>query len=278
MEIFTTKTGLSARLGELREQQHTIGFVATMGALHDGHLELVRLSKTACSVTVCSIFVNPTQFNNPEDLKNYPRTVEADKVKLESVGCDILFLPSREEMYDTAAPWHLDLGELEGMLEGEFRPGHYQGVTQIVKKLFDVVQPDLAFFGQKDFQQFKVIEKMVALLGLPVKLRMCPIVREPDGLAMSSRNIHLSPEERQHALALYTVLNRSKARFGEVSFDRLQRDAMNFLSSAGGVKPEYFALRDAATLEPAGEHTPHVVALVAAFVGKTRLIDNLILS
>ncbi|MGB4774102.1 MAG: pantoate--beta-alanine ligase, partial [Daejeonella sp.] len=190
MKIVTTRLALSEYLKQRKLEGNIIGLVPTMGALHDGHLSLIEIAKSKTDLVVCSIFVNPTQFTDLNDLKNYPRPVETDINKLEAISCDVLFLPEVEEMYNKDEIWQLDLGGLDQVLEGKIRPGHYQGVTQIVYKLFEIVKPDFAFFGQKDYQQFMVISKMVNLLNMPVKLVVCPIIREDDGLAMSSRNIH----------------------------------------------------------------------------------------
>ena len=245
-----------------------------MGALHNGHLSLVRAAQQQCDVVVCSIFVNPTQFNDPRDLEKYPRPIASDIEKLELVKADILFEPEVKEMYADNEHWHLPIGELEHILEGASRPGHYQGVTQVVSKLFDVVKPDVAFFGQKDYQQFMVISEMVKLLNLPVKLVMCPIEREADGLAMSSRNVHLSPTDRQHALILSKTLNDLKQQFDPNKISELKRKAEQAIAVETGVELSYFEIADAETLHPATAATAHVVALVAAKVGNTRLIDN----
>ena len=277
MKIFTTKKGLSSFLDDQKLSGKRVGYVATMGALHDGHISLIKLSKERSDITVCSIFVNPTQFNDPKDLDRYPRPVEQDIEKLKRAGNDVLFLPEVNEMYGENESWHIDLGNLENVLEGKFRPGHFQGVTQVVKKFFDIIKPDVAFFGQKDFQQFRVIAKMVTLLKLPVELVMCPIMRDSDGLALSSRNIHLSKTEREQALSLSAALYQAKDNFETKTFGELKKDVEDFLNNRPGIKPEYFELADAETLNPADESSKGVVALVAAYVGKTRLIDNLIL-
>src|SRR6185312_7112668 len=187
MKIFTTTKALREYLLQIRNLRQTIGLVPTMGALHEGHLSLIRQAQLCNNVVVCSIFVNPTQFNDPKDLEKYPRTLEADIKMLEQVNCNVLFNPDVNEIYDTHEQWHLPIGKLENLLEGKFRPGHYQGVTQIVFILFKLVEPDSAFFGQKDYQQFLIISEMVKLKRIPVKLLMCAIKRESDGLAMSSR-------------------------------------------------------------------------------------------
>lgn len=249
-----------------------------MGALHDGHLSLIENARNNSDVVVCSIFVNPTQFNDPADLEKYPRTVESDMKKLEGAGCDILFLPSVEEMYQPGETWHLELGYLENILEGELRPGHYQGVTQVVSKLFNIVKPDLAFFGQKDFQQVLVLKEMVRILDIPVKLVMCPIKRDSDGLALSSRNVLLSPLQRKNALALSVSLKTAKQHFENSSIEQLKNEAMLFLKSNEGIEPEYFEICDAATLLPVeSKEADCIIALVAVRTGGIRLIDNMFL-
>lgn len=250
-----------------------------MGALHDGHLSLVALAKAQTQIVVCSIFVNPTQFTNAQDLEKYPRPIETDIKKLEQAGCDILFMPGTTEMYPQKEHWHLDIGELEHRLEGKFRPGHYQGVMQIVYKLFMAVKPDVAFFGQKDFQQFRVIEKMAELKKLPVKLIMCPIIREVDGLAMSSRNIHLNAAERKHALVLSRALNYTKkVSVKEASAQSTLKQAAAMIKAEPGVELEYLEMANADNLsEDLSQPEKGIVVLVAAKVGQTRLIDNMIL-
>ena len=277
MKIFTTRKDLKEYLTLLRNDGKSIGFVPTMGALHQGHLSLLGQAQQQTDITVCSIFVNPTQFNDPRDLEKYPRPIASDIEKLEQAGCDILFNPEVNEMYAGNEQWHLDLGELEHLLEGEFRPGHYQGVTQVVYKLFDIVEPDVAFFGQKDYQQVLVIQKMVELLHLRVKIVMCPILREADGLAMSSRNIHLSAEERQHALVLSKTLNWLRQNFDIHNMPSLTQKCEEMVNAETGVELEYFEIANGENLHQAGERSTTIVALVAARVGKTRLIDNVLL-
>ncbi|MGZ3821041.1 MAG: pantoate--beta-alanine ligase, partial [Mucilaginibacter sp.] len=242
------------------------------------HLSLLGQAQQLSDETVCSIFVNPTQFNDPKDLEKYPRPIASDIEKLEQAGCDILFNPEVTEIYAGNEQWHLEIGELEHLLEGKFRPGHYQGVTQVVFKLFDIVKPDIAFFGQKDYQQFLVIQKMVELLDLPVKLVMCPILREADGLAMSSRNIHLSTVERQPALILSKTLYWLKENFENTRIIDLKHKCETMINAEKGVQLEYFEIADGDTLHDADQNTPIIIALVAAKVGNTRLIDNMILS
>ncbi len=275
LKIFTTKKEISDYFN--RKPVKVIGFVPTMGALHKGHLGLIELAKQQSTQVVCSIFVNPTQFNDPKDLEKYPRPITDDIRRLEEVNCDILFNPQVTEMYADNEKWHFDMGDLEHLLEGKFRPGHYQGVTQVVNKLFNIVKPDIAFFGQKDYQQFMVISKMVEALEMPVKLVMCPIEREPDGLAMSSRNIHLTPYDREHSLILSKTLNWVKENFDINQIDTLQQQAAQMISNEPGVELEYFEIADGKTLHLATPASESVVALVAARVGKTRLIDNVLI-
>ena len=278
MKIFTTRAALSAYLADQIIVCKAIGFVPTMGALHAGHLSLIGQARKESDIVVCSIFVNPTQFNDPRDLERYPRPIESDIEKLQNAGCDVLFLPQVTEMYSADERWQINLNGLDNILEGKIRPGHYQGVTQIVKKLFDTVNPDVAFFGQKDYQQFMVITELVRQYKMPVKLRMCPIVREKDGLAMSSRNVYLSQAEHQQALALPRALNLTKSLIGSKSVGEVKMDILRFFQSVEGVQLEYFEICDPETLLPVHNKTGNMVALVAAKVGQIRLIDNIILS
>lgn len=275
MKIFTTKKEITHyfthRAGKI------VGFVPTLGALHQGHISLIKQAQQNSTEVVCSIFVNPTQFNDPKDLEKYPRPIAADIRMLEQVGCDILFNPPVNEIYDDNEKWHLNIGDLDHLLEGKFRPGHYQGVTQVVYKLFSIVKPDVAFFGQKDYQQFLVISKMVELLNMPVKLVMCPIERENDGLAMSSRNIHLTPDDRQHALILSKALSWVKNNFDAGNIPAIKQQAGLMISNEPGIEPEYFEIVDGQTLHTATANTKTIVALVAAWAGKTRLIDNMLI-
>ena len=276
LKIFSTKNEITDYFN--RKPVKVIGFVPTMGALHKGHLGLIELAKQQSTQVVCSIFVNPTQFNDPKDLEKYPRPITDDIRRLEEVNCDILFNPQVTEMYADNEKWHFDMGDLEHLLEGKFRPGHYQGVTQVVNKLFNIVKPDIAFFGQKDYQQVMVISKMVEALNMPVKLVMCPIEREPDGLAMSSRNIHLTPYDREHSLILSKALNWVNENFDINKIEVLQQQAAQMISNEPGVELEYFEIADGKTLHSATPASESIVALVAARVGKTRLIDNVLIS
>ncbi len=278
LKVITTNNDLQRILFQMRSAGKTIGLVPTMGALHNGHLSLLAIAKTTTDIVVSTIFVNPTQFNDPADLEKYPRPIESDIEKLTQAGCDMLFAPSVKEMYGSNETWRLDIGRLETILEGKFRPGHYQGVTQIVYKLFDMVKPDTAFFGQKDYQQFLVISKMVQLLHVPVKLIMCPIIRDSGGLAMSSRNVHLTENEKKQALVISQALMLVKQQFAFQTVDQLKTLATSIINKEPDVTLEYFEIADRETLEPAGRDSVKIVALVAAKVGHTRLIDNIILA
>lgn len=286
MNIIKTKKALAEHLDTFRSEGRSVTLVPTMGALHTGHLSLLRMAlEMDDSIVVCSIFVNPTQFNDPEDLQKYPRPIEQDIALLEEVGCDVLFLPEVTEMYGEQEHWTMDLGMLDRVWEGAQRPGHFQGVTQIVYKLFQAVQPDHAIFGQKDLQQYLVIEEMVRQKQLPVQLSMAPTVREESGLALSSRNVRLSPQGRQQARVLSQSLQHvmdglSRWKAGECSLQTLQMEARELLEKAPGVRMEYFTICDRRTLLPAEEDIDpaYIVVLVAAWVEGVRLIDNMVVA
>lgn len=279
LEVINTIAALKMLLKPRKLAQQKIALVPTMGALHKGHVSLIKIAQRYADIVVCSIFVNPTQFTDPKDLEKYPRPLEHDIEMLQDAGCDFVFMPSVSEMYPTAEQWHIDLGKAEFLLEGEFRKGHYQGVTQIVKKLFDAVEPDLAFFGQKDFQQVLMIRNMVEHFGLSLQVISCPIIREDDGLAMSSRNIHLSAADREHALVLSKALQYVKDNFEDKSVEELLRGAKDIIGHTVGVTLDYFTIANGETLQPEyNKRTKNLVALVAAKVGETRLIDNMMLN
>jgi len=280
LEVFKTKEALKAYLKPLKASGKKIALVPTMGALHNGHISLIKLAQENADVIICSIFVNPTQFTDPKDLEKYPRPIEHDLAMLNDAGCNGVFMPNVTEMYPAGADenWHIDLGKAEFLLEGEFRKGHYQGVTQIVKKLFDAVEPDLAMFGQKDFQQVLMIKNMLAHFNLPINIITCPIIREDDGLAMSSRNIHLSETDRKNALVLSKSLQFVADNFTKYSLEELEEKAKSIYNNIEGVTLDYFTIADGNTLEPANSKDENsLVALVAAQVGSTRLIDNIII-
>jgi pantoate--beta-alanine ligase len=278
VKIFKTRSSLDQYLSQKRADGKKTGLVPTMGALHKGHISLLAQARNETDEVVCSIFVNPTQFNDPKDLEKYPRPIEHDIQMLTEAGCDVLFNPTVDEMYSPGETWHLDIGPLENMLEGRSRPGHYQGVTQVVFKLFDMIKPDVAFFGQKDYQQVKVISRMVELLNMPVKLKMCPIIREPEGLAMSSRNVHLSAKAHADSLILSATLAKIQQDFNNHDISELKQLAIKQISANSDVLLDYFEIADADTLMPATAATKKLVALVAAKVGNIRLIDNVLLN
>ncbi|RYG20813.1 MAG: pantoate--beta-alanine ligase [Chitinophagaceae bacterium] len=281
MEIVHTVSALKVLLAPLKEAKSTIALVPTMGALHKGHLSLIKIAQQQAEIVVCSIFVNPTQFTDPKDLEKYPRPLAHDIKMLEDAGCNVVFMPTVREMYPTfpePEQWRIDLGPAEFLLEGEFRKGHYQGVTQIVKKLFDAVMPNVAFFGQKDFQQVLMIKNMVDYFNLDVEIISCPIIREEDGLAMSSRNIHLSPNDRKNALVLSKALGYVNENLEEHGLANVLEAAKAMINKTEGVELDYFTIADGNTLLPViDKSAPYKVALVAAKVGETRLIDNVLL-
>ena len=251
-----------------------------MGALHDGHLSLVRAAKASCGAVAASIFVNPTQFGPNEDLARYPRSFERDREMLEREGVDLLFAPSVEEMYPAGAVTWVEVEELSAKLDGRSRPGHFRGVTTVVAKLFHVVEPDAAFFGQKDAAQLAIIRRMVRDLKFGVEIVGCPIVREADGLAMSSRNVYLNPEQRQQALVLYRSLTHVEklVSSGECSTEKLAFAGKQEFVGASAVELDYFEIVNPETLDPIENISTGALVAVAAYVGKTRLIDNLLLS
>lgn len=278
MLLYTGIKDLRAYLGKKKEEGRTIGFVPTMGALHEGHLSLVRKSKEECGLTVVSIFVNPIQFNNPRDLEKYPRTLDKDIPLLLNEKCDVIFAPGADEMYPRGEKLpETDLGGLDKVMEGKFRPGHFRGVTIVVKKLFDIVEPDKAYFGKKDFQQLAVIRYMVNILGLPVRIVPCETVREPDGLAMSSRNVRLTPSDRALAPQIYKTLSWAKSQAGLTDPDALAAQATRQLVAIPGSRVEYFEIVDAGTLEPVHQWSAGrpAVACAALSLGDVRLIDNI---
>lgn len=282
MEVTQTKAALKESLDKLKKTGSTVALVPTMGALHDGHISLINEAKKEADIVVCSIFVNPTQFTDPKDLEKYPRPLEHDINMLKKAGCDVVFMPSVKEMYPSfpnPEDWHIDLGEAEFLLEGEFRKGHYQGVTQIVYKLFRVVEPDIALFGQKDYQQVLMIKTMVQKLNLPVKIITCPIIREKEGLAMSSRNVHLSERDRNNALVLSRALQYIKDNYGALELDALLEQAKQMITTTEHVELDYLTIADGDTLHPLKQKVlKNAVVLVAAKVGETRLIDNMIIN
>ena len=271
---------LNLILDPFRAKKAPVGFVPTMGALHEGHLSLITRAKTDNAVVVCSIFVNPTQFNDPKDLERYPRPIEEDKRMLESAGCDVLFLPTVEEMYpdDDYSTLKDDFGTLDKVMEGISRPGHFAGMITIVNKLFMAVMPQNAYFGQKDFQQLSIVKRFIEMHHVPINIIACPIVREADGLAMSSRNRLLNPEERKRAVLISKTLFKVKDMWGKTPIADIKKFVENEFTGDGYLKLIYFEIADTKTLQPVTDTTKPAVACVAVFDGKIRLIDNVLLN
>ena len=279
MDIFSQIGPLRDFLEQKKLIGKSLGFVPTMGALHDGHLALIRESHRENEITVCSIYVNPTQFSNADDLARYPRTIDRDIEMLESVGCNVLFCPSNEEVYPEKSRIKFDFGPLEQVMEGKFRPGHFSGVATVVSKLFNIVQPSKAYFGQKDFQQFKIVECLVQELKFNVQLRCVPIQREKDGLAMSSRNMRLDNEQRRNAVVFYESLQMAKRRLEEgLSMSLVREEIKKHCESKRGVKLEYLELTDTSNFVQRESVTSKAILLIAGYVGEVRLIDNLLLN
>lgn len=274
--VITTTDELRSCLAESRSQGKSIGFVPTMGALHAGHLSLVHASCARCDTTVVSIFVNPTQFGPQEDFGRYPRDLAGDLAKLADHDLHCVFAPSDEEMYPEGHQTFVEVTDVSSVWEGAHRPGHFRGVTTVVAKLFNQVMPDIAFFGQKDYQQTVVLRRMVRDLSVPVQIEVCPTVREPDGLALSSRNAYLSPDERQQALALSAGLKQAAdlVAAGERDAEVLIEAIRTRCQREPDLKLQYVAIVDPDTLESVTKVLTPSMALVAAYVGSTRLIDN----
>ena len=278
-EVINNPRILSERLGALRREGKTIGLVPTMGALHEGHLSLVRRSKSLCDVTVVSIFVNPTQFAPGEDYEKYPRVLDADLARLDSVGgVEFVLAPAPKDMYPEGFDAHVHIGGVTRRLEGEFRPTHFDGVAVVVLKLFNISGADIAFFGQKDYQQAAVIQKMVRDLNLSVKIRVCPIVREEDGLAMSSRNKYLSPGERKEAPVLKRALDLARKMIADGATDpaQVKHEMRTLIGSAPSAAIDYISIADPDTLDELDRIDGKAVVLLAVKIGATRLIDNMI--
>lgn len=280
MQIFKEIGPLKAFLVEKRSQAQTVGFVATMGALHEGHLELIRNSQNDNSVTICSIFVNPSQFNNPSDLQKYPRTPDLDIALLKKLGCDALFCPEVETMYDSQSFVRFDFGHLDKVMEGEFRPGHFSGVALIVSKLFHIIEPDIAYFGQKDWQQFAIIRQLTKELKFNITLKSIPTWREASGLAMSSRNARLTSAQREKAVNLNRVLREAIEHLKNgKSVSYVKNDVKTRLGNDSEIKLEYFEVADSENLKALDDvrESARPILCIAAFVGEVRLIDNMFL-
>jgi pantoate--beta-alanine ligase len=278
MILFKKAADLTHWLKRQQAAGLAIGFVPTLGALHRGHISLIDISKKYTSLTVCSIFVNPTQFNDPADFAKYPVTLEKDIALLEKAGTDVLFLPDVPTLYPggTTKLEQYDLGPLESVLEGKYRPGHFQGVCQVMNRLLNIVRPDDLFMGSKDYQQCMVVQRLLAIMDLPTTLHRCPILREPDGLAMSSRNTRLDPTQRANAIAIYRALQSIKEGWSAgIPIDQLTAAATAVLEAAA-FRVDYVSICDATTLQPLSDPAgAEAIALIAAFQGEVRLIDNM---
>jgi len=279
MKTASTIQALRAQLEPIRRAGKTIGLVPTMGALHEGHLSLVRTAKTQADVAVVSLFVNPLQFGPKEDLAKYPRNLERDRDLLESEGADYLFAPAVEEMYPPGAVTYVTVEELSNRLDGLSRPSHFRGVTTVVAKLFHIVEPTRAFFGQKDAAQVAVLRRMVRDLNFTLEIIVCPIVREPDGLALSSRNIYLNPTERQQALILSRTIAHVREAFeqGERNVARMIAAGQGTFATEPAARLDYLSIVDPDSLAPVEAVNRPALLAIAAWIGTTRLIDNTIL-
>lgn len=277
MQIFNTKKNVFEFVENQKNNNKLVGFVPTMGALHEGHMALIKCSQSRNHITVVSIFVNPTQFNNPEDYHYYPSYIEKDIEMLEETGCDTLFDPSVEEMYPEPDNRKFDFGHLESVMEGRYRPGHFNGVAQIVTKLFDAVPAQRAYFGQKDFQQLAVVRKLVTDHQIPVEIVACRTVREPDGLAMSSRNERLTSGMRKKAPVIYQSLLKAKSMYGKKSIPEIKKYVVENINNIRGFHVEYFEIVDHDTLLPLDDEAPNakITACIAVQVKQVRLIDNI---
>jgi pantoate--beta-alanine ligase len=281
MILFRKAEELTKHLITISQNEIPTGFVPTMGALHKGHLELVQTCRQNSGLCIVSIFVNPTQFNDPTDFEKYPVTIEEDIRLLEEAGCDVLFLPSVAEIYPggTAGLPYVDLGYLETIWEGKYRPGHFQGVCQVMQRLLGIVMPDMLFMGSKDYQQCMVIRRLIGLNQWNIRLVMAATVREPSGLAMSSRNTRLTDAQREQAAAIFRTLKYMQQQIPNTTIPDLIREGKRMISKAGFEKIDYIGIADADTLQPVTERQGQqsLVVLVAAFIGGIRLIDNMVL-
>jgi len=279
MELYTTITSLQNALKEEHSKGHKIGFVPTMGALHQGHLSLVETAGSMCDIVVVSIFVNPTQFNDKNDLANYPRTLESDMKLLSTTRCEYIFSPAIEEVYPVPDTRKFNFGNLEAVMEGAFRPGHFNGVAQVVSRLFEIVLPDMAFFGRKDFQQMAIIREMVRQLNVPIEIVPCDIIREKDGLAMSSRNKLLLPEYRNCVPLIYQTLRDAKYLVDFKTVQEIKEYVVNQINATQLLRVEYFEIVDDTTLMSveSWSEAGTKVGCIAVYAGKVRLIDNIIL-
>ncbi len=276
MKVFNFIVDIQRFVEEKHNSGLKIGFVPTMGALHEGHISLINRAKKDNDIVVCSVFVNPIQFNNPTDLEKYPRTPEKDIAKLEQAGCDAVFMPTAEEMYPNKVEDHYDFGDIEHVMEGACRPGHFNGVAIVVRKLFEIVNPDRAYFGEKDFQQLAIIKKMVQNLNMNLEIVPCPIIRENDGLAMSSRNVRLNESERAIAPKIFATLNDSITKKDVMSPAEMKNYALKKYAEIKEFEVEYVEITDETNLKSLENwnECEHARIFVALQLGPVRLIDN----
>lgn len=278
MKIIKTKNEILQYIENLKSKNKSIGFVPTMGALHEGHLTLVRQCVAENDVCVVSVFVNPTQFNNITDLEKYPRNIEKDAAMLQKVGCDCVFAPSVDEMYskdEVEKPFDFDFAGMDKVMEGKFRPGHFNGVVQVVSKLFKLVQPDKSYFGLKDFQQLAIIHRMVHVMKFPVEIIDCPIIREPSGLAMSSRNERLTSNQRKNAAKISEILFESRTFVSKNSPQELIAWVTEQINNSPDLEVEYYDIVDRKSLQSIEKWGKSAVGCIAVFCGEVRLIDNI---
>lgn len=275
--LYTVKD-LQKAVSVNKNEGKTVGFVPTMGALHEGHISLVKECREQNDVCIVSVFVNPTQFNNPADLEKYPRTIEHDIEILEEAGASIVFVPSVQEIYPEPDTREFDFGQLDKVMEGKFRPGHFNGVAQVVSRLFDIVKPDMAYFGEKDFQQLAIIREMVRQLNIPVKIIAMPIKRETSGLAMSSRNQRLTEKQKEAAINIYRILSESKKLIKEKTVEEIRLAVIEEINNINSLEVEYFEIVDGNTLQQISgwKDTEYAVGCITVFCGEVRLIDNII--
>ena len=277
MKIVRTVNELKSAVGALKAEGRSVGFVPTMGALHDGHISLINRARADNDIVVASVFVNPTQFNNPDDLRTYPRTEEADCARLGDAGVDIAFLPSVEEMYPEPDTRVFKLGPVAEVMEGAMRPGHFNGVAQVVSRLFAMVGPDRAYFGERDFQQIAVIRRMVELEGFDIDIVACPIKREADGLALSSRNVRLTPHQRDIAPNIHRILEESRDYYLVLSVDEVRRKVIDAVNAYPEMEVEYYDIVNADDMQPINEWSQcaDAVGCITVYLGDVRLIDNI---
>lgn len=277
MEIISTVAGLRKAVADAKAKGLTVGLVPTMGALHAGHMSLIERARKDCGFVVVSVFVNPTQFNNPDDLRTYPRTVEADCALLEEAGVDVAFTPTVEEVYPEPDTRIFELGPVAEVMEGAMRPGHFNGVAQVVSKLFDFVRPDKAYFGEKDYQQIAVIRRMAELEGFDIDIVDCPIKREADGLALSSRNVRLTPHQREIAPNIHRIMVESLDKARDCSVEEVKRSVIDAVNAYPEMDVEYYEIVNAADMQPITDwsQATQAVGCITVYLGDVRLIDNI---